>query len=176
MEKDTPWDKVVPGLSRVTPEQRDRFRMKLYDGTFFSELEVYQDCPAVLEQLVAAGHELYFITARAERRRVVTETWLREKACSTTRRPCISSQWASSARMFRAGRYDATGSAQYKTRLAQELRLDAFFEDDEVISRTLAAAGVRVYLFDHPWNRDAQHPNITRVTGWSEVADLLLAA
>jgi len=49
MQKDTPYDKLVPGLERVTPEQRDRFRMKLYDGKFFGELEVYEDCPAVLE-------------------------------------------------------------------------------------------------------------------------------
>ena len=54
--------------------------------------------------------------------------------------------------------------------------LDAFCEDDEVIARTLAEAGIRVFLFDHPWNREAQHPLITRVSGWSEVADRLASA
>ncbi len=71
------------------------------------------------------------------------------------------------------GRYDAQGSAQYKTRLAQDLRLDAFCEDDDLISRSLAEAGIRVFLFDHPWNRDVEHPLITRVSGWSELADRL---
>ena len=52
--------------------------------------------------------------------------------------------------------------------------LDAFCEDDEVISRTLAEAGIRVFLFDHPWNREVQHPLVARVYGWSEVADILM--
>jgi uncharacterized HAD superfamily protein len=176
MEKGAPYDKLVPGLERVTPEQRDRFRMRLYDGSFFSELDVYEDCPAVLEQLVAAGHELYFITARAERRRMITETWLREKGLLDYAKAVHLKPIGEFRPDYPRGRYDAQGSAQYKTRLAQELSLDAFCEDDDLISRSLAEAGVRVFLFDHPWNRDVQHPLITRVNGWSEVADLLAAA
>ncbi len=176
MQKDTPYDKVVPGLEKVTPEQRDRFRMRLYDGKFFSELEVYEDCPAVLEQLVSAGNELYFITARAERRRMVTETWLREKGLFDYAKAVHLKPLGEFRPDVPRGRYDPTGSARYKTRLAQELRLDSFCEDDEVISRSLAEAGVRVFLFDHPWNREVDHPLVTRVHGWSEVADLLAAA
>jgi uncharacterized HAD superfamily protein len=176
MQKDTPYDKLVPGLERVTPEQRDRFRIKLYDGAFFSQLEVYEDCPAVLEQLVAARHELYFITARAERRRMITETWLREKGLFDYAKAVHLKPLGEFRPDRPRGRYDPEGSARYKTRLAQELRLDAFCEDDDLITRSLAAAGVRVFLFDHPWNRDVQHPLVTRVNGWSEVADLLAAA
>lgn len=175
MQKDTPYDKLVPGLEKVTPEQRDRFRIKLYDGTFFSELEVYQDCPAVLEQLVAAGHELYFITARAERRRMITETWLREKGLFDYAKAVHLKPHGEFTPDYPRGRYDPHGSARYKTRLAQELRLDAFCEDDDLISRSLAEAGVRVFLFDHPWNREVEHPLVTRVQGWSEVPDLLAA-
>jgi len=74
------------------------------------------------------------------------------------------------------GRYDPQGSAAYKTRLALELRLEVFCEDDDLISHSLAEAGVRVLLFDHPWNREVEHPRVTRVNGWSEVPDLLAAA
>jgi uncharacterized HAD superfamily protein len=176
MQKDTPYDKLVPGLEKVTPEQRDRFRMKLYDGKFFGELEVYEDCPAVLEQLVAAGHELYFITARAERRRMITETWLREKGLLDYAKAVHLKPVGEFRPDQPRGRYDPEGSARYKTRLAQELRLDAFCEDDDLISRALAEAGIRVFLFDHPWNREVEHSLVTRVTGWSEVADLLAAA
>ena len=176
MEKEAPHDMAVPGHKRITPEQRDRFRMKLYDGTFFRELDVYEDCPAVLEQLVAAGHELYFITARAERRRMITETWLREKGLFDYAKAVHLKPLGDFRPDYPRGRYDAEGSAQYKTRLAQELRLDAFCEDDELISRALAEAGIRVFLFDHPWNREVQHPLVTRVSGWSEVADRLISA
>jgi uncharacterized HAD superfamily protein len=173
MQKDTPHDKLVPGLASVTPEQRDRFRIKLYDGNFFSELEVYQDCPAVLEQLVAAGHELYFITARAERRRMITETWLREKGLFDYAKAVHLKPLGEFTPDYPRGRYDPHSSARYKTRLALELQLDAFCEDDDLISRALAEAGIRVFLFDHPWNREVRHSLVTRVAGWSEVADLL---
>jgi uncharacterized HAD superfamily protein len=172
-QRDTPHDMLVPGLEKVTPEQRDRFRIKLYDGAFFSQLEVYQDCPAVLEQMVAAGHELYFITARAERRRMITETWLREKGLFDYAKAVHLKPIGDFRPDYPRGRYDAEGSAQYKTRLAQELRLDVFCEDDDLISRSLAEAGVRVFLFDHPWNRGVEHPLVTRVQGWSKVPDLL---
>ncbi|MEK7861295.1 MAG: hypothetical protein AAB284_08075, partial [Chloroflexota bacterium] len=42
-------------ITDVAPEAKDRFRDRLYDGSFFGELEMYADCPAVLERIVAAG-------------------------------------------------------------------------------------------------------------------------
>src|SRR3981081_2423286 len=113
MQKDTPWDKLVPGLEKVTPEQRDRFRIKLYDGTFFSELEVYEDCPAVLEQMVAAGHELYFITARAEPRPYIPEAGLREKGILAHAKAVHLKPIGDFRPEYPRGRYDATGSAEY---------------------------------------------------------------
>jgi len=157
----------------VSPDERDRFRIKLYDGTFFSELEVYEDCPAVLERLVAAGHELYFITARAERRRYITETWLREKGILDHAKAVHLKPIGDFRPEYPRGRYDATGSAEYKTRLAKELVLDAFCEDDIVIAKTLADAGIQVFLFDQPWNRDLVGDRITRVHGWTELAQHL---
>jgi len=173
MGRGAPYDKVVPGLERVTPEERDRFRIKLYDGTFFSELDIYKDCPMILERLVQKGHEIFFITARAERRRMVTETWLREKRILDYAKAVHLKPYGEFRPDHPRGRYDAEGSAQYKTRLALELGLDVFCEDDVIISKTLADAGVRVLLFDHPWNREVAHERVTRVGGWSEAGALL---
>ena len=161
---------AVPGLDRVSLEQRDQFRIRLYDSTFFGELEVYKDCPAVLERLVAAGHELYFITARAERRRYITETWLREKGIFDHAKAVHLKPMGDFRPEYPRGRYDPAGSAEYKTRLATELELDAFCEDDVVISQTLAKAGVRVFLFDQPWNREVAGERIMRVAGWTDLA------
>lgn len=160
-------------LQEVSAEAKDRFRMRLYDSDFFGSLEAYEDCPLVIEQLVEAGHELYFVTARAEKRRVVTETWLREKglfehARAVHLRP--SGDWDPTRPL---GRYDSEGSARYKVGLAKELTLDRFCEDDRTISLALAEEGIPVWLFDHPWNRDVVHPLIDRVGGWSDIADRL---
>jgi len=169
-EREIGWHLLRDMDPYVAAEERDRFRIKLYDGTFFSELEVYSDCPAVLERMVAAGHELYFVTARAERRRYITETWLREKGLFDYAKAVHLKPTGEFNPEYPRGRYDPTGSADYKTRLAKELALDAFCEDDVVISQKLAAAGVEVFLFDQPWNRDVTGRQITRVTGWSDLA------
>ena len=158
----------------VPDAEKARFRVRTYDGPFFGSLEPYEDCPIVLERMADAGHDLYFITARAEKRRVVTETWLREKglidyAKAVHLRPPSDLE---DDRVPR-GRYDPTASARYKVRLAQELGLERFCEDDRAISRSLAEAGIKVWLFDHPWNRDVEHPNVERVSGWTEIAEKL---
>ena len=160
-------------ITVVSGEEKDRFRSRLYDGPFFGQLEVYGDAPEVLERMVAAGHELFYITARAEKRRVITETWLREKGLMDHARAVHLRPWGDFDPTTPPGRYDATSSARYKLRLAEELGLDAFCEDDELIGRALAEAGIRVWLFDQPWNRDLAHPNIERVAGWSDVARAL---
>jgi uncharacterized HAD superfamily protein len=154
----------------VSGEDKDRFRLALYDGKFFSELEPYEDSPAVIERIADAGHEIYFITARAERRRVVTETWLREKGLIQHARAVHLKPYGDFDPGVPPGRYDATSSATYKVRLAKELELDAFCEDDVLIAKSLAEAGIKVWLFDHSWNRELSDPNITRVATWTELA------
>jgi uncharacterized HAD superfamily protein len=124
----------------------------------------------VVERIAEAGHEIYFITARAERRRIVTETWLREKGLIQHARAVHLKPHGDYDPDSPPGRYDATSSAKYKVRLAKELELDAFCEDDVLIARSLAEAGMRVWLFDHTWNRELHHPNITRVAAWTDVA------
>ncbi|HET8567406.1 MAG TPA: hypothetical protein VFM93_00280 [Candidatus Limnocylindria bacterium] len=153
----------------VRPHLRDEFRMRLYDSPFFGELDMYEDCPVVLERIVEAGHEVYFVTARAEKRRIITETWLREKGLMRYAKG-VHLKPRGDFTPTPTGRYDAYSSAQYKARVATDLGLDAFCEDDRTISCTLAEAGIRVFLFDRPWNRDADHPNITRVSDWEAVA------
>jgi hypothetical protein len=160
-------------IEDVSPEDKDRFRIQTYDGSFFRDLEMYQDCPAVLERLVEAGHELYFITARAERRRVVTETWLRDKGILEHAKAVHLRPQGDFDPARPRGRYDADSSARYKVRLAQELELDAFCEDDRTISLALSDARIRVFLFDHPWNRDVEGECIERVVGWTELAEKL---
>jgi hypothetical protein len=155
--------------SPVRPALRDEFRLQLYDSPFFGELEMYPECPAVLGRLVDAGHEIYFVTARAEKRRVVTETWLHEKGLMRYAKGVHLKPRGDFVPPVQ-GRYDAKGSAVYKWRVAADLGLDAFCEDDETIARTLADGGIRVFLFDRAWNRGLEHPNVTRVKDWHDVA------
>ena len=71
-------------------------------------------------------------------------------------------------------RYDANASATYKVDIATKLGLDVFCEDDDVIALALAHAGIPVWLFDRPWNRDIAHARVIRVPGWEAVEALAL--
>ncbi len=168
-EENLGWQ-TLSAIESVSGEQKDRFRRGLYDSDFFSQLEPYEDCPDVVERIAHAGHEIYFITARAELRRVVTETWLREQGLIQHARAVHLKPYGDFDPTAPPGRYDPTSSAKYKVRLAKELELDRFCEDDTLIARKLAEAGIRVWLFDHTWNRELAHQNITRVTTWTDVA------
>ena len=164
---------TLSAIDSVPQEAKDRFRIALYDGPFFEQLEPYADCPATLERMVRAGHELHFITARAERRRVVTETWLRRKGLMEHARAVHLKPMGDFVPDAPRGRYDARSSARFKVRIAGELALDVFCEDDATIARALAEAGTRVWLFDQPWNRDVSGERIERVRGWQDVAAAL---
>lgn len=167
-EQDLGWH-TLRTIEGVSDAEKDRFRIALYDGAFFSELIPYADCPGVLEALAAAGHDLYFITARAERRRAVTEAWLRQNDLLRHAKALHLKPQGDFDPAAPRGRYDATSSARYKVRMAAEIGLDAFCEDDETIAAALAAAGTTVYLFDRVWNRGLEHPNIVRVPDWTAV-------
>ena len=54
-EEDLGWQ-TLSRIEEVSGEEKDRFRIALYDGKFFSELEPYEDCPEVVERIADAGH------------------------------------------------------------------------------------------------------------------------
>src|SRR5438128_2957495 len=168
-EREIGWHLLASLNERVSPADRDPLRIKRYDGTFFDDLDIYPECPAVLERMVEAGHDLFFVTARAERRRITTETWLREKGILRHAKAVHLKPMGDFNPDWPRGRYDPSSSAEYKTRLAKELGLDAFCEDDVVIAQKLGQAGVQVFLFDQPWNREVSGERITRVAGWSDL-------
>ena len=96
--------------------------------------------------LARRGHRLFYVTSRAERLRSCTGRWL-------------------GANSFPIGELlIAPGS---KVGIAWELKLDLFVEDSARNALELAEV-CPVYLFDYPWNREVNHPNITRVSGWRE--------
>ncbi len=163
---------LLDGFSEIPKEKKEEFRVHLYGGSFFSELDCYPDCVDAVARLRDAGHELHFITARSERRRGITEEWLERKGLL---------RYASSVQLRPTGdfvprSYDASGSADYKVDIARRLGLDAFCEDDPVIARRLADAGVRVYLFDRVWNGGVDHTAVRRVRDWEDVVRDLVPA
>ena len=55
-----------------------------------------------------------------------------------------------------------------KLSLARQLELNRFTEDFLEHANPMAAAAIRVYLFDSQWNQEGAHESLVRVKGWSE--------
>lgn len=163
---------TLDAYAHIPRERRDDFRQRIYGGTFFAELACYPDVGDAVGRLADNGHEIHFITARSERRRRITEEWLKRKSLF---------RYAKTVQLRPLGEYvprsyDAYLSADYKVEIARRLRLDAFCEDDPVIAERLAGDGVRVFLFDRPWNGELAGDGIARVRDWSEVVRELVDA
>lgn len=163
---------LLDGFNEIPKEDKEEFRIRLYGGPFFSQLEPYPDCAEAIRLLAGAGHDLHFITARSERRRGVTEEWLARHGLL----PFARGVHLRPTGDFVPRSYDASQSAEFKVAKALELGLDAFCEDDPLISRRLAEAGLRVLLFDRPWNGDLDHPRVRRVRSWDDVLRDLVPA
>lgn len=56
-----------------------------------------------------------------------------------------------------------------KAGLALELGCAIALEDNPTQALAYAESGLRVYLFDYPYNGHIRHPRIRRVAGWAEV-------
>lgn len=54
-----------------------------------------------------------------------------------------------------------------------KLSVDLMIEDKPDVAMLLANNGVKVLLFDAPYNKDINHPNIIRVYTWDEIYDMV---
>jgi uncharacterized HAD superfamily protein len=60
-----------------------------------------------------------------------------------------------------------------KSALCRKLGIPVLLEDSARYSLECANEGVKVLLFDRPWNKEVSHENLFRVFGWNEVPGIL---
>lgn len=102
-----------------------------------------------IRRLQAQGHELYFISARHQGLRAVTEQWLVQNGLPVDRLFLL------------------TGGDKAALCHAEGIRL--MFEDSPHYGPRLAASDIHVWLLDAEYNQEVRGANIRRFTHWSEV-------
>ncbi|TCS83817.1 5' nucleotidase, NT5C type [Tepidibacillus fermentans] len=109
-----------------------------------------EGAPEALQQLKKEGHEIFFITARPNFKRIrdITEEWLQKHGFP----------------------FDGTNlymNIHDKGKIAKDLRIDLFFEDDPEHLDRLLAANIHTVIVDARYN---QHYNqaIPRIKDWTE--------
>ena len=118
--------------------------------------ELYGD---TLEGMLDKLHELYkdnnlfFVTARNYSLTQITQDWLKK-------------QQLSQIPLYSLG-------TDNKLHKANELKCDIFIEDHPNNALNLANGGIKVILIDCNYNKGVEHQNITRVSSWKEIKDVI---
>lgn len=116
--------------------------------------------------LLSIRHDLFAITSRCEYNRELTEALLRKHNLD-----------AFEEVHFVGNRGIEGITHRTKGDVADLLSLDFHIEDSSTNAKSVAAEGVPVLLFCKPWNQDDEldaHPNIHRVSGWTEAVDHIM--
>lgn len=159
-------DYYVDDWARRRPDVAAALTAMLYEEAFYEGLYPLAGAVPGVRYLASLG-PCYFITARPEQFQLVTRSWL-DKHDLPTDIPLFC--------------------REEKELIARELGISHFVEDSPGQTHRLVGQGIRVYLFDYPWNRHfngeaGRHGEalaaetlarlVCRVKGWPDLVDLL---
>lgn len=108
----------------------------------------------VLQEFSKEGNEIFYITARPGFKKVkaITVEWLEKHG-------------------FPYNGENLYMNAQKKGKVASDLGIDLFFEDDPEHLDNLIAAGIKTIIVDRKYNRD--YDDVPRIYDWLEAKELV---
>ncbi|MEN9406436.1 MAG: hypothetical protein RLZ12_720 [Bacillota bacterium] len=142
-------------LYGITVEHGERLWAE-HEETIYRLGKPFPEASEVLSRLVAEGHEVFFITARAKTEGIVQAT----------------KEWLVNNKFPYNGNNLIIGAGE-KGLIARERGIDLFFEDMPVYLDKLVAANIPVVIFDAPYNQ-CYDAKVARITSWQEAYDLVL--
>ncbi len=145
----------------ISATQLGGFFEELEANNFLSTRPVYPEAVRAVKALAADGHRLFVVTGRLTQHRAQTRRLLQQAGLLAF----------FEALVHRGGE----APAEYKPRIARELKLDLLIEDELHVALAAAEVPIPVLLFDRPWNRAALPPGITRVADWDHALRLIAA-
>lgn len=102
------------------------------------------------------NNELFIITARPSRFKNKVESW-------------IKYHLKREIKVIHARDFHKDGRAT-KAEICREIGIKLMIEDSCDIAKDCAETGIKVLLFDKPWNKNCpMHENIIRVSGWNDI-------
>lgn len=140
----------------LTHEEGKELWNSLREEIYFSSCPPFPFAVEVLNELADQGHEVYYITARAEAYCERTFQWLEQ------------SGFPVHAKRFYCGMND-----DQKVQFIRRLGLDYYFDDKPAVLNTLSELKLKVYAKDNSYNK---HLNVPRITSWHELRDIIAEA
>lgn len=147
----------------VTKEDEFKFGLR-YFLRYINKEPARINCSKVLNKLETYGDELHSITAR---KFVTIDNLFGEYNRKTFKK------WLSKNDIrFKSIQFCSEHNTPMEKMIAcSKLSVDVMIEDKPEVAMYLAENGVKVLLFDNPYNQGLEHKNMIRVNDWDEVYD-----
>jgi len=124
-----------------------------HNSELFDEMSFVEGVKAAIDFL-KAKHELFFITARHLSWKDKTDK--------------LFEKHFGDVNLIFSG--DVYGGRQ-KDEICEENGIKILVEDHPTHSLDYAKKGIKILLFDRPWNKKVEHENIIRVKNWEEILE-----
>ena len=142
-------------------EEAMRRVMNFFQSSYHANAQPLPYSREVVARLVK-HHDLVIITSRPEGVRAETVAWLETHFKGLFSEVCFTGSFT-----------NQPGIKKTKAEACKELNIDMCIEDAPEHALNMAGQGIPVLMIDAPWNTDVSGPNITRVSGWMEIEQVL---
>lgn len=136
----------------LTNEEGNAMWQRSMEDIYFTDCPSYEGAKETLQQLVAAGHDVYYITSRPKIHCARTREWLTMQGFPVT-----------------DGHFFCGMQDDEKIATIQALKLDVYVDDKPAVLETLAGLEIKVIVANQSYN---QQVNLPRLTDWSQFAAL----
>ena len=142
-------------LGGTREESRDLI-FEFYNSVDFEDVDPIENSLESIKKLLE-NNEIFIITARPLICKEKTERWMNKYLIEIH------------PKIIYSGDFD--GSGKTKSEICEEIGIDVMIEDSKDYSLACAEKGIKVILFDKPWNQKFEHENVVRVFSWDEVIE-----
>ena len=137
----------------VDRDEETKRVLDFHDDGSFDKIKPIRDAVESVNKL-SERHKLFIITARSLRFEQKTEAWIKK-------------HFGKKIKVLYSGDF-FTGTASNKAKICLNEGISLMLEDNMEYALDCAKNGIRVILFDKPWNQDVEHKNVIRVFDWKE--------
>lgn len=137
----------------LTNEQGRQMWMDTMEAIYFTDCPAFADAIETLQQLVADGHEIYYITSRPKHYCPRTRAWVKAQGFPVK------------DENFFCGMAD-----HEKIDIIKSLDLDFYVDDKPAVLATLQGIGTKVIVKDQSYNRTIDYPRLVK---WANFKELL---
>lgn len=134
----------------ISKEESENLRMGFLESDFFDKMGMVGGAKEVIDT-IAKNHQILFISSRGEEHRTKTENFFKKNFPEHN------------FKIFLCGN-------KFKEGVCFGNNVD-FLIDDAEESKFYVEKGIKVILFERPWNKNLVHENIIRVKSWGEILE-----